>query len=200
MAPNDSKNNKLVLYYSPGACSLAVHIALRENNHTFTLDKVNLKTHMTAEGLELIKINPKNYVPTLLLPDGQVRTEVVSILYELEPSNIQTLEILCFISTELHKSFGVFFNPKTPEEYKAIMRDKLIARFDYVETLLVANPYLLGDNFSVADAYLFVMLRWLKFVDTGLSIENWPYINNYYMNLTRRQAIQAAVEEEHLVI
>jgi glutathione S-transferase len=132
----------LTLYYSPGACSLAVHIMLLEKKLQFTLNKVSLPTHITEDGLSLATINPKNYVPILVLDDGKVLTEVVVILSYVEDANYKDLELLCFISSELHKSFGAFFNKKTPEEYKVIARDKLALKLDYVESVLTKNKYL----------------------------------------------------------
>jgi len=188
----------LTLYYSPGACSFAAHIMLLEKKLQFALNKVSLLTHETENGVSLASINPKNYVPVLVLDDGKVLTEVVVILSYIEDANYKDLELLCFVASELHKGFGAFFNKKTPEEYKVIAREKLTLRLNYVESILVKNKYLMGDTFCAADAYLFTILRWLKFVDTGLSIESWPTINNYYNLLTQRPAIQTALEVEHI--
>lgn len=188
----------LTLYYSPGACSFAVHIMLLEKGLQFTLKKVNLLTHLTEDGVDLATINPKNYVPVLVLDDGKVLTEAVVVLSYVEDANYKDLEFLCFVSSELHKNFGAFFNKNTPEAYKEIAREKLARRLNYVESVLAKNKYLMGDTFYAADAYLFAILRWLKFVDTGLSIESWPAINNYYNLLTQRPAIKAALESEHI--
>jgi glutathione S-transferase len=188
----------LTLYYSPGACSFAVHLMLLEKHLQFTLKKVSLLTHTTEDGVSLATINPKNYVPVLVLDNGKVLTEVVVILSYVEDANYKDLELLCFISSELHKTFGAFFNKKTPEEYKVIAREKLSLRLDYIETILSNNKYLIGDTFCAADAYLFTILRWLKFVDSGLAIESWPAINNYYNVLTQRPTIQTALEVEHI--
>lgn len=188
------------LYYSPGACSLAVHITLLEKKLDFALKKVNLATHLTEDGIELATINPKNYVPVLVLADGQVRTEIVAILSSLENTEYKTIESLSFISSELHKSFGPFFNKKTPEEYKTIAKEKLQTRFDYVEKVLSENEFFNGNKFSVSDAYLFTILRWLKLVKTGLAIESWPHIYNYYNKLSQRPSIQAAIEVERISV
>ncbi len=188
----------LTLYYSPGACSFGVHIMLLEKNLPFTLKKVSLLTHATEDGVDLATINPKNYVPILVLDDGKILTEVVAILSYVENENYKDLEILCFISSELHKAFGAFFNKNTPEEYKVIVRARLKSRLDYVENILSKNNYLMGDTFCAADAYLFTILRWLKFVDSGLSIESWSAINDYYNLLSQRPTIKAALEVEHI--
>lgn len=188
----------LTLYYSPGACSLAVHIMLCEKNLQFTLNKVNLLTHLTADGVALATINPKNYVPVLVLEAGIVLTEIVAVMCYLDDTNLENLEILCFISSELHKSFGAFFHKETPQEYKILVREKLSSRLKYVESLLTKHKYLTGDTFCAADAYLFTILRWLKFIDTGLKIESWPSINNYYITLTQRPSIQIALEAERI--
>jgi glutathione S-transferase len=171
---------------------------LLEKKLPFALKKVSLLTHLTEDGVSLASVNPKNYVPVLVLDNGKVLTEVVAILSYIENENYQDLEILCFISSELHKSFGAFFNKKTPEEYKQIVRERLSVRLDYIENILSKNKYLTGDNFCAADAYLFTILRWLKFVDSGLSIESWPSINNYYNLLTQRPTIKTALEAEHI--
>ncbi|HSX21005.1 MAG TPA: glutathione binding-like protein [Gammaproteobacteria bacterium] len=192
---------KTTLYYSPGACSLSVHITLIEKKLDFALKKVNLATHLTEDGVELATINPKNYVPVLVLADGNVHTEVVAILSSLENTEYKTIESLSFISSELHKSFGPFFNKKTPEEYKVIAREKITNRFNYVEAVLSRSEYFNGSTYSACDAYLFTILRWLKLLkDTGLSIATWPTITTYYDKIAQRPAVQAAIEVEHISV
>lgn len=189
---------KTTLYYSPGACSLAAHIMLCEKRIDFALKKVDLATHLTEDGIALATINPKNYVPVLVLADGQVLTENPALLSYLGNTDYKTIELLSFISTEIHKSFGPFFNKNAPEEYKLIAKDKLNVRFNYVESILAQSKYLNGSDFSAPDAYLFTMLRWLKYVKTGLDIESWPNINSYYNKLSQRPSILAALEVEHI--
>lgn len=202
----------LTLYYSPGACSLAAHIALLENKLQFNLIKVNLGTHQTESGVDLATVNPKNYVPVLELENGETITENIAILYYVTehgpqanmfaPSNslhgYRLLENLAFVSTEFHKAFGAFFDKRTPEEYKVLARERLAKRCDYVDQSLATQQFLQDDQFSAADAYFFTILRWLKKVDTGLSMSTWTNICAYYDRVAQRPAVQAALTEEKL--
>lgn len=197
------------LFYSPGACSLGVHMALIHYKMPFNLIKVDLATHTTADGGDFYTINPKGYVPALKLESGEVLTEAAAILMYIaaqQPSwksesaiqHYRLQEWLIFVSTELHKGFGPFFNKKLPEESKIIAREKLAKRLDFLETKLKPNSFLMGNDFSVADAYSFVILRWIKFVNTGLDIESWPNVNAYYAKLVELPATVEAVNAEGL--
>lgn len=159
------------LYYSPGACSMAPHIALREAGETFDLVKVNLRDHTTADGGDFYAVNPKGYVPALTLDDGETITENIAMLDWIagqapalrpggERGRTHLLEALAYISTELHKSFGPFFHGGSDAE-KAAAGEKIGKRFQYLADTMQGD-YLFGDQFSVADAYLFVMLTWAK--------------------------------------
>lgn len=158
------------LYLAPGACSLAGHIALHEAGLVFEHVKVDLRTHRTEAGDNYYAINPKGYVPALLLDDGEMLTENVAILSwiadklpSLAPGGAlgryRLLEMLGFISAEIHKQFKPLFRPDSTEEAKAAAREVVAHRLDFLATRLQGD-YLFGDQFTVADAYLFVMLLW----------------------------------------
>lgn len=196
------------LYFSPGACSLSPHIVLREAGLSFQLEKVDLRSKQTATGVDFKTINPKGSVPALELDDGQILTEgpaVVQYLADLVPdkqlapaagsmARYRLMEWLNFISTELHKGFSPLFNPAMPEPAKKITLDRLISRFDYLETQLHGSGYLLGSQFTVADAYLFVILRWCGAFDIDLS--RWLMIEAYFKRVDERPAVQAALAAE----
>lgn len=199
------------LYYSPGACSLSPHIVLREMGLTFELEKVDLQSKKTESGSDFRSVNPNGYVPLLVLDDGQVLTEgpaIVQYLADRAPEarlapeagtmeRYRLVEWLNFISTELHKAFAPLFNPKTPEEWKAIVNDLIAARLAYVEKKLDGQAYLMGDNFTVADAYLFTVLSWGKWV--GVDIGRWPTLQSYTNRISSRPTVQAALRAEGLI-
>src|SRR3954470_12237315 len=171
------------LYYSPGACSLAPHIIMREAVLPFDLVQVDLKAKRTKDGSDFTKVNPKGQVPTLQLDDGQILTENTVIDQYLADQKPDTgllprsgleryrgLEWLSFVSTELHKTFGPLFRPNTPEDYKPIIRENIGKKFDYVEQQLAdGRQYLMGDRFTAPDAYLFTILGWAKAMNIDLS-------------------------------
>jgi glutathione S-transferase len=197
------------LYYSPGACSLSPHIVLREAGLPFTLEKVNLKTKVTASDADFTRINPKGYVPALQFDDGTVLTEGSAIVQwiadevpakHLVPAagtmeRYQVIEWLNFISTELHKNFSPLFNPATPEAVREMQLATLAKRIGYVEQH-VTGPYLTGEHFTVADAYLFVVLSWAKYVKLDLA----PYanVNALLARVAARPAVQEALKAEGL--
>src|SRR5690606_1421934 len=176
------RNTPMKLYYSPGACSLAVHIVLREGKFSFELEKVDLAAKRTQSGEDYLAVNPKGYVPALRLDDGGVLTEANVILQYLAdqkprrnlapkprtPERYRLMEWLSFIATELHKGLGDFFNPKMTPEWREAKLERLGQRFDYLERTLGSNEYLTGD-FSIADAYLFTILNWTRLhkIDTS---------------------------------
>ena len=199
------------LYYYPGACSMAVHIALREAGDQFEFDKVDLGAKRTASGEDYNQVNAKGYVPALRLDDGQVLTEDAVLLQYVADHNpdaglapplgsmerYRLMEWLNFISSEIHKTLGALFNPKVTPEW----RDNQVALFGRRANWLVAQlgnkPYLMGDKFTVADAYLFTVLRWCKLhkVDTS----NWPVLNDYIARIAMRPAVVAAMQAEGLI-
>ncbi|KAG4069596.1 hypothetical protein HA402_003251 [Bradysia odoriphaga] len=171
------------LFYKAGACSLSPHIVLREAGLDFTAEKVDLAHKKTESGADYLAINPKGQVPALVLDDGSLLTEGVAIVQYLADrvpdrnlipaagtlSRYHAIEWLNYVATELHKGFSPLFNPKTPDEYKAIARDKLASQFSYLDSVLEKQHYLLGQRFSVADAYLFTVLRWAKALQFDLT-------------------------------
>jgi glutathione S-transferase len=196
------------LYFSPNACSLSPHIALREAGLPFELDRVNFGTKKTKTGEDFLAINPKGYVPTLKLDDGQVLTEgpaIVQYIADRKPESglapaagtlerYRLQEWLNYISTELHKSFSPLFNPKTPAETKQLVKDQLATKFGFISKKLEAHPFLMGDKFTVADGYLFTVLRWTKFVDIDLS--QWPVLTAYAARISDRPAVREALAAE----
>jgi glutathione S-transferase len=191
------------LYYSPGACSLADHIALHEADIPFDRVRVDLKTKLTESGQNFEEINPKSYVPTLELDDGQTLTENVAILSwiaEQKPSLAPSgelaaqrlLEMLAFISTEIHKQFGRVFKPTSDAEAVAA-RDKIGQRFKLIATMMKGD-YLFGNEASVADAYLFTMLLWAQKV--GLDVPQ--RLADFAQRMRARPAVKLALQHEGL--
>jgi glutathione S-transferase len=199
------------LYFSPGACSLSPHIVLLEAGLPFEKVKADTKTKIMDGGGDYKTVNPLGYVPALQLDDGTILTEGPAIVQyiadkvpdkKLAPPN-GTLERtklqswLNFVTSELHKSFSPLFNAAMPDEAKKIFRERLGARFAYLDKHLASNDYLMGKSFSVADAYLFVVSNWASRVDVDLS----PYANvgAYRKRVSARPSVQAAMKAEGLI-
>ena len=198
------------LYYSPGACSLSAHIALREAGLAFEPVKAPTKTHQLDDGTDYYTINPLGYVPLLELDDGTRLREVSAILQyvadqvptkNLAPASgtlprYRLQEWLSFIGMELHRSIGVLFNPALPEEGKQVFRERAAKRLQWLDGELAGKDYLLGQNFSVADAYLFVVTNWAK----PLTIDLSPYPNlvAWRERIAARPAVQEALKAEGL--
>ncbi len=199
------------LYYSPGACSLSPHIVLAESGLAFDLEKVNLAAKKTEHGADYWKINPKGYVPTLELDNGQLLTEgpaIVQYLADLVPQKklaapagtlerYRLQEWLNFISTELHKSFSPLFNPKAPDDWKSMVRELLNRRLEIVARHLEGRSYLMGEDFTVADAYLYTVLSWAKHVKLDLS--SMPMLSAYMDQVAARPAVHATLVAEKLI-
>jgi glutathione S-transferase len=199
------------LYYSKGACSLAVRIALNEMKIPCQYESVNLKTKQTETGADFYKINPKGAVPTLHLETGDILTENAVIQQyladtsksELLPpiGNIQryhTLEWLNYVGTELHKGFSPFFHPTLAEQVKEdVCLPILKKKFQYVEEHLAKNNYLLGDQFTLPDCYLFVMLTWMP--AAKLAITQFPALSRYFNTLKKRESVIKSLQEEGLL-
>ena len=193
------------LYYSPGTCSLSPQIALAEAGISVELIKVDLKAKTTAGGADYLAINPKGYVPALQLDNGEVLTEgpaIVQYVADLAPaSNLapangtlartRLQETLNFITSEIHKGFSPLFNPAAPAEWKALVRENLGKRFDYLSRRLEKSPYLQGQQFSIADGYLFTVLGWCQWVEIDLA--RWPVLTAYCANIAERPKVQAAL-------
>ena len=199
------------LYYAPGACSMSPHIALREAGLDFELVRVDLAAKKTAANADYLAINPKGYVPALQLDDGQVITEgpaIVQYIADCAPGKglapvagtldrVRLQEWLTFIGTELHKSFGAFFNPKTPEDWKTFVRELLGKRLTYVAQQLQDRDFLMGSQFSVADCYLYTVLNWTPYANVDLA--QWPIFAAYQARISARPAVQAALKAEGLL-
>lgn len=198
------------LYYSPGACSLAPHIVLNELGQPYDLEKVDLGAKKTETGANFLDVNGKGYVPTLDLGSGEVLTEVSTILQylvdkakntDLLPAfgsmdRYRAMESLNFVASELHKGIGGLFNPAMPEDGKAAIKDRLTRRFAWLDAQLAKKPYLLGDTYSVADAYAFTVLGWTKHV--GIDLSPYAHVVAYMDRVGQRPAVQAALKKEGL--
>ena len=199
------------LYYAPGACSLASHITLREAGASFDLEMVDLKQKQTAGAADFAAINPKGYVPVLALADGQHLTEGAAILQfiadqhpkaELAPAagtleRARLQEHLNYVASELHKAFSPLFNPASSEAEKEAARTRVGQKLDLIEkTLGDGRSYLLGDRFSVADAYLFTVVNWTG--PTGIGLDAWPHVAAFHRRVAAREAVQAALKAEGL--
>jgi glutathione S-transferase len=199
------------LYYSSGACSLSPHIVARELGFEPTLVKVDTSTKKTADGGDFLAINPKGYVPAIETDDGQVLTEgpaIVQYLADrkpeagLAPANgtferYRLQEMLGYINSELHKTYSTLFNPKTTPEVRQEKQDYLRKRYGLVEKALEGKQFVLGDSFSVADAYLFVVTNWRNYLKLDLS--EFPNLMAFQERVAARPAVRAAMTAEGLI-
>lgn len=198
------------LYYLPGACSLSPHIVAREAGLDLTLDKVDHASKRTAAGEDFLAVNPKGYVPALRLDDGDVLTEgavIVQYLADQRPdagllpaagsrARYHVLESLSYIGTELHKTYSPLFNLATPEAVRADRTAYLKRRYGLLEARLAAQPFLHGEQFTVADAYLFTVTRWADALKLDLS--EFPALRAFQQRVAARPAVQAALRAEGL--
>lgn len=199
------------LYYSPGACSLSPHIALREAGLAFEPVLASTKSHKLQDGTDYYGINPLGYVPLLELDDGTRLREGPAIVQyiadqvpqkNLAPANgtlprYRLQEWLTFIGTEIHKSFSPLFMPAMPEEGKKLYRDRLMARFTWVNGELAGKQYVMGDHFSVADGYLYTVTRWT--VPMNIDIGALSNLTAHQQRVTARPAVQEALKLEGLL-
>jgi glutathione S-transferase len=199
------------LYYSPGACSLSPHIVLRESGLPFTPVLASTKTHQLADGTDYYAINPLGYVPLLELDDGQRLSEgpaIVQYVADQVPERklaapwgtmerYRQIAWLGFVSSELHKSFSVLFNPSMPEEAKALMRSKIGSRLQWVDQQLQGRNYLMGEAFSVPDAYLFTVAGWGRHV--GVDISALAHLGAFMARMAARPGVQEALKAEGLL-
>lgn len=199
------------LYYSPGACSLSPHIVLHESGLPFEAILASTKSHQLADGTDYYTINPLGYVPFLVLDDGRTLREgpaIVQYLADLVPQKqlapaagtferYQLQEWLTFIGTELHKSFSPFFGGPANEEFKAATKERLLARLAFVDAHLAGRDYLMGAQFSVADAYLFTVSGWAKPV--GFDLSHLQHLTAYRQRIAERPAVVAAMKAEGLI-
>ena len=196
------------LYFSPGACALHPQIALREAGLDFQLVRVDLRAHKLSDGTDFFSINPKGYVPVLEFDDGSRLTEGAVIdqwVADQRPQShlapaagtlgrVRVQEWLHFIGTEIHKTFSPLFGTSLNDEQKEQHRKRIGGRFDIIEKELASKPYLTGDTFTVADGYLFNMLRWTAF--TGIDLNHWPHLKAFHDRVEARPAVKAALEAE----
>ena len=196
------------LYYLTGSCSLASHISLIEIGHKHEAYAVDRATKIASDGQNLNAISPKGYVPVLVLDNGEVLSENVAVLsyiasldasHKLAPAPgtwgfYRVLEWLAFINSEIHKSFGPMFRPNTTEDAKAAARELVLKRYELAQTMLGDKPYLTGENFTVADAYLYVTLSWRERVN--VNIDHLPKLAAFYERCRARPSVQQARRDE----
>ncbi len=200
------------LFYFPGACSMSVHIALNEVGATYELEKVDLMNKTLESGGSFLDINPKGYVPCLQLDNGEYLTEVGAILQYLadnnpnanllppvgDPQRYRVVEFISYISGELHKNFTPLFNPETTDEGRAAALDIVGKRLTLLNDQLgEGGPFLIGEQFTIADAYLTTVLGWAQFVKMDLS--PWPNLGAYAGAAMGRPAVQATLKEEGMM-
>jgi glutathione S-transferase len=200
------------LYFSPGACSLSPHIVLREAGTNFELEQVNLQTKkIKRNDGDFLQVNPKGQVPTLQLDNGEILTEGPAIVQYvadqkpasgLAPANgtmarYHVQEWLNFVTSDLHKVFAPLFRPNTPDDYVKITKENLANKFAYLDKHFADRQYLMGDKFTVADAYCFVITGWSKYKD--IDVSRWPNLKGFVDRVGSRPKVQEAMEAEGLI-
>lgn len=198
------------LYYAPGVCSLASHIALIESGLPYSVAKVDIRKHTLEDGSDYYAVNPKGYVPLLQLEDGTLLAEGVVILQyiadqvpgKLAPAygtlaRYRVMEWLTFVNSEIHKQYSPLFYPTTPDAYKDAQRAKLATRFAYLDKILGTQPFLAGDAFTVADMYLFTILNWSHGLNVDLS--PFPALVAYQRRVRARPSVERAMIEEGMI-
>jgi len=199
------------LYYSPGACSLSPHIALLEAGLPYDLVKVDVRAKKLENGDDFLKVNPKGQVPVLQLDNGELVTEgpvIVQIIADqASPKNLapardsaeryKLLEWLNFITTELHKNFSPLFQPVIPDEVKSFFKERIMGKFKYADSKLAGQDYLMGKQFTVADGYLFVMLKWAE--RTGMDVSALTNLTAFRDRVAARPKVQEALAKEGLL-
>lgn len=200
------------LYYTPGACSLAVRIVLNELGLDYESVKVDLRSKKTEKGEDFLKINDKGSVPALALDNGHLATEAATIQqylaetyqnYDLLPeigakNRYSVLKWLNYVATEMHKGVGIMFNPNIPEEVKtSVFLPAVRAKLDYLDKHLAeTKTYIAGENFTLADAYLFTILTWLPHFNVDIS--KWPNLKAYMTKIAKRPAVELSFKQEEL--
>ncbi|MFO1434182.1 MAG: glutathione transferase GstA [Candidatus Competibacteraceae bacterium] len=199
------------LYYAPGACSLSPHIVALELGLPLDLVQVDIRQGKLADGSDFSAINSKGYVPVLEFDDGRRLTEgpaIVQYLADRKPEaglappagsleRYRLQEWLNFITSEIHKQFSPLFNPALPDDWKQAAHDALARRFDWLSTQLTGKSYLMGENFTVADAYLFTVLNWSP--STGIDLAHWPVLQDYVARMAARPKVREALQAEGLL-
>ncbi|HDQ4280882.1 MULTISPECIES: glutathione binding-like protein [Acinetobacter] len=200
------------LFFYPHACSMAIHIALKETGQEFDTEFVDLSIKVTGSGLDYLKINPKGAVPALGLENGKVITEVTTILTylaDLVPEKnlipksssferYEMMSLLSFISMDIHKNFSAFFYKEKIDSWIEVSKHKLSRSFDFIENKLQSNQYLNGNEISIADFYFFVMLHWCDYF--SIDLEKWPKILNLKYNLGKRSSVQEVLKFESSIV
>ena len=198
------------LYYSPGACSQAPHILMHELGTAHDVVKVDLKAKTTEDGRDYLTINPKGSVPALEIESGDVLTENAVVLQYLGDHagndsvlpgfgsfrRYRVLEWVNFITTEMHKSFSPLFSPVAGDETKQFFRDHLAKKFDYVDGRLGEGPFLMGEDLTIADPYLFVMSRW---ADRMIGLDRWPNVHAFFERMLERPSVRNVLRFEGLL-
>ncbi|HTO47680.1 MAG TPA: glutathione transferase GstA [Burkholderiales bacterium] len=199
------------LYYAPGTCSLSPHIVSRELGLKLELKKVDTKQKTIEGGGDYRQVNARGYVPALELDDGEILTEgpaIVQYLADLRPeaglapkagsfARYRLQEWLNFLTSEVHKQFSPLFRPNTPEDYKPVAKENLAARLDWLDGQLAGKDYLMGSQFTVADAYLFVLLGWTRPMQIDLG--RWPNLAAFHKRVGARPKVQEALQVEGLL-
>lgn len=199
------------LYYAPGACSLSPHIVARELGIPVELKKVSTKDKTIEGGGDYWKVNGRGYVPALELDNGEILTEgpaIVQYLADQKPDaglapksgtfeRYRLQEWLNFLTSEVHKQFSPLFKPNTPDDYKKIARENIATRFDWLDKQLAGKEYLMGKQFTVADAYAFVLIGWSKI--QGIDLARWPNLAAYHKRVGARAKVQEALQAEGLL-
>ena len=200
------------LFYTPGACSLSPHIALREAGLAFDLVQVDLAAKKTEHGENFLAINPKGYVPALLTDSGELITEGAIIVQYIAdqrpesglapaagtPERRRVQEWLHFIATELQKGFAPINNPKANDELRQVLKERLYSRFDFLTKSLEGKDYLLGNTFTVADGYAFYVLRSLRRLEGEAAFGQRSVLKAYFDRISARPAVKAVLEAEKL--
>jgi glutathione S-transferase len=199
------------LFYFPGACSLSPHIVLLEAGIPFSMVKVDIATKKMEDGTDFLAVNPKGAVPALQLDDGRVLTEgpvIVQYLADLKPESAlapragtferyQLMEALNYLTSEVHKGLGSLFNAHLGAENREATLTQLGKKFDWLSKQLTGKTYLVGNSFTVADAYLFNLLGWTK--PTKVDLSKWPVLGAYRANIAQRPKVQEAMRAEGLL-
>ena len=199
------------LYYASGACSLSPHIVAREAGIAIDTVKVDLTTKKTEDGQDFLVLNPKGYVPALCLDNGQILTEgpaIVQYLADQKPASrlapsagtmerYRLQEWLSFLGTELHKSFSPLFNQASSDDAKRAAKENITKRFTYLDQKLAGSKYLMGETFTVADAYAFTIVNWANFV--GIDLKPYPNLSAYLGRIGARPKVQEALKAEGLL-
>ena len=200
----------LTLYYSPGACSQAPHILMHEIGLEHDAKRVDLKTKKLEDGIDYLAINPKGAVPAIQLESGEVLTENAVVLQyigdraswpEVLPPmgqfrRYRVLEMVNFITTELHKRVSFLFNREAPDEVKQFIRSDLAKKLDWIDKRLGDGPFLMGEQLTLPDPYLFVISRW---TDKMIGLDNWPNLRAFYERMMERESVRNVLRFEGLL-